>query len=132
MTTDLQSRIYGSNLKDIVPSKELFKSVGIWMTKMIKQLNKTLTSLPGVNAADAIFTTHCLPILMTHDEQQVRGWCLDISAQVSNGLRVQALCFLEADSEGQYAIRIIDPNLVSEWNYDERMVQDSTEAAEAA
>lgn len=115
------SRIYGSNIKEIVPSKELYRSVGIWMTKMIKQLNKALAALPRVETADAQFTTHCLPIVMTHEEQTHNGWCLDLSAQVANGLRVQALCFLKASDDGQYAESMIDPNLVSEWSYSDQV-----------
>lgn len=117
MKEDQASRIYGSNIQQIVPSKELFKSVGIWMTKMIKQLNKALVSLPGVNPADAHFTTHCLPIVMVHEDQTHNGWCLDLSAQVSHGMRVQALCFLRASDDGEYAVEMIDPNLISEWSY---------------
>jgi hypothetical protein len=117
MNQVVHSRIYGTDLKEIVPNKELFKSVGIWMTKMLKQLNRNVASLPGVNPADSNISTHCLPIVMTHEEQIHRGWCLDISAQVNNGLRVQALCFLRAGDDGYTAVEIIDPNLVSEWNY---------------
>lgn len=113
---DLPTRSSSIALKDIVKSEELNKRIGIWTLKTLKSLELFMKS-STVGVFTPSHSMSCLRAMFVLDDIVRGGWCLDLTLELPDGLRIQKICFLHAGENDDEAVALIHAEEVTAWNY---------------